>query len=69
MIRTVAAPVPAVYTTDRPEVACAGLTLPDGAAFVAWAGLRPMTELEPDHNNILPARRGPFYCRGLAGFA
>jgi hypothetical protein len=44
--RTVAAPVPAVYTTDRPEVACAGLTLPDGAAFIAWAGLRPVTELE-----------------------
>jgi len=37
---------PAVYETDAPHVACNFLRHDDGAAFAAWAGLRPMTELE-----------------------
>jgi len=37
---------PAVYTTDTPHVACAWMTWNDCAAYAAWAGLRPMTELE-----------------------
>ena len=37
---------PAVYETDAPHVACNFITQLDGAAFAAWAGLRPMTELE-----------------------
>ncbi len=37
---------PAVYETDHPYVACNYLSWMDGAAYVDWAGLRPMTELE-----------------------
>jgi len=37
---------PAVYETDAPHVACNFLRHDDDAAFAAWAGLRPMTELE-----------------------
>jgi len=37
---------PAVYETLLPHVACNFITHRDGAAFAAWAGLRPMTELE-----------------------
>lgn len=36
----------AVYKTDQPHVACNGLLWKDCAGFSAWAGLRPMTELE-----------------------
>jgi len=35
-----------LYQTDAPHVACNFLRHHDGAAFAAWAGLRPMTELE-----------------------
>ena len=35
----------AVYATDRPHVACSLLWV-DCGFFAAWAGLRPMTELE-----------------------
>lgn len=45
---------PAVYETDAPHVACNFLRHDDGAAFAAWAGLRPMTELEYEK-----ACRGP----------
>jgi formylglycine-generating enzyme required for sulfatase activity len=45
---------PAVYETDFPDVACNFLRHDDGTAFAAWAGLRPMTELE-----LEKACRGP----------
>jgi len=37
---------PGVYKTDAPHVACNFIRHHDGATFAAWAGLRPMTELE-----------------------
>ncbi len=37
---------PAVYETDLPHVACGCLGHHQAAAWAAWAGLRPMTELE-----------------------
>ena len=37
---------PAVYETDAPHVAGNCIMHADGLAFAAWAGLRPMTELE-----------------------
>jgi hypothetical protein len=39
---------PPVYTCSSPDRwrACVALSWADGAAFAAWAGLRPMTELE-----------------------
>ncbi len=45
---------PAVYETDAPYVACNFILQADGSAFAAWAGLRPMTELEYEK-----ACRGP----------
>jgi formylglycine-generating enzyme required for sulfatase activity len=35
-----------IYETDTPHVACVGLMWNGGAAYAAWAGLRPMSELE-----------------------
>jgi formylglycine-generating enzyme required for sulfatase activity len=48
VIATVSARVgdAAVYETDAPDAACNYVGWRDGAAFAAWAGLRPMTELE-----------------------
>jgi len=37
---------PAVFETLLPHVACNNITHRDGTVFAAWAGLRPMTELE-----------------------
>lgn len=37
---------PAVYETATPHVVCNGINHTDGIAVAAWAGLRPMTELE-----------------------
>ncbi len=37
---------PAVYETEHPYIACNYLSWIDGAAYLDWAGLRPMTELE-----------------------
>ncbi len=34
------------FSSFKPFVACNGLSWMDGAAYVDWAGLRPMTELE-----------------------
>jgi len=45
---------PAVYETAAPYVACNFLSWADGCAYAAWAGLRPMTELEYEK-----ACRGP----------
>ncbi len=42
------------YRTSKPYVACNWLSWTDGTAFLAWAGLRPMTELEYEK-----AGRGP----------
>jgi len=61
---------PAVYETGAPYVACNFLSHFDGAAFAAWAGLRPMTELEFEK-----ACRGPLlpvpdeYAWGTDGIA
>jgi formylglycine-generating enzyme required for sulfatase activity len=61
---------PAVYKTSTPDVACNRITFPDGAAYTAWAGLRPMTELEFEK-----ACRGPLlpvpdeYAWGTAAIA
>jgi len=60
----------AVYKTDQPHVACNGLLWKDCVSFAAWAGLRPMTELEFEK-----ACRGPMkpvlneYAWGTAGLA
>ena len=50
---------PAVYETDAPHVACNFLRHDDGAAFAAWAGLRPMTELEFEKACRGPLRPAP----------
>ncbi len=61
---------PAVYESDRPHVPCRCLISNDCAAYAAWAGLRPMTELEYEK-----ACRGPLlpvpdeYAWGTAGIA
>ena len=72
VVRTVAqsAATPAVFQTDAPHVACGGRTGLDGPAYAAWAGLRPMTELEFEK-----ACRGPLkpvageYAWGTAAIA
>jgi len=37
---------PIVFSCDRPDRACNYLSWQDGCAYMDWAGLRPMTELE-----------------------
>lgn len=37
---------PAVYAADEPHVACNFISFVDGSHYAAWAGLRPMSELE-----------------------
>jgi hypothetical protein len=51
---------------------CLGLSWADGAAFAAWAGLRPMTELECEKvvrgtREPIPGEVGPSYW-GVSGF-
>ncbi len=46
--------VDSVYVADRPDRACNYLSWLDVASYAAWAGLRPMTELEYEK-----ACRGP----------
>ena len=51
---------------------CCGLSWADGAAFAAWAGLRPMTELELEKavrglRQPMPDEVGPSYW-GMGGF-
>jgi len=61
---------PAIHESDRPHVPCRCLLSSDFAAYAAWAGLRPMTELEYEK-----ACRGPLlpvpdeYAWGTAGIA
>lgn len=61
---------PAVYETELPHVACGSMAYPYAAAFAAWAGLRPMSELEFEK-----ACRGPLnpvaneYAWGTDGIA
>ena len=45
---------PAVYAADEPHVACNFISHVDGSHYAAWAGLRPMSELE-----LEKACRGP----------
>jgi formylglycine-generating enzyme required for sulfatase activity len=59
VIRTLVDPASAVHETDRPDAACAGLMCSEGVAFVAWAGLRPMTELEFEQACRGPLRPAP----------
>ncbi len=60
--------VPTVFETDTPLVPCAYIGWTDATAYSAWAGLRPMTELEFEK-----ACRGPLkpvpdeYAWGTAG--
>ncbi len=37
---------PIVFSCDRPDRACNYISWQDGCAYMDWAGLRPMTELE-----------------------
>ncbi|MBM4143888.1 MAG: hypothetical protein FJ225_09915 [Lentisphaerae bacterium] len=37
---------PAVYAADEPDVACNFISHIDGSHYAAWAGLRPLSELE-----------------------
>ena len=37
---------PAMFATDAPYLPCSGMMWNEGTAYAAWAGLRPMTELE-----------------------
>ncbi|MBM4162985.1 MAG: hypothetical protein FJ222_00835 [Lentisphaerae bacterium] len=53
-IKVAVAGTPALYDTDAPYLACDGFSYLDGARYAAWAGLRPMTELEYEK-----ACRGP----------
>ena len=60
---------------DRPRLgsACVGMSWADGAALAAWAGLRPMTELElakavRGPRKPVPDEVGPSYWK-IAGFA
>jgi hypothetical protein len=61
---------PAVYETSAPHVACPWMWWSYGASYAAWAGLRPMTELEYEK-----ACRGPLkpvpdeYAWGTAAIA
>jgi formylglycine-generating enzyme required for sulfatase activity len=61
---------PAVFATDTPHVPCAGMMWNEGTAYAAWAGLRPITELEFEK-----ACRGPLkpvpdeYAWGTAAIA
>lgn len=50
---------PAVYETDAPHVASNFLRNDDGMAFAAWAGLRPMTELEFEKSSRGPLKPVP----------
>jgi len=61
---------PAVYESDRPHVPCRCLLSSDYAAYAAWAGLRPMTELEYEKACRGPLRPVPDeYAWGTAGIA
>jgi len=50
---------PAEYESDAPHVACNFLKNDDGTAFAAWAGLRPMTELEFEKSSRGPLKPVP----------
>jgi len=59
------------YTTTNAYVACNYLSWADGAVYAAWAGLRPMTELEYEKacRGPLNAVAGEFAWRGTTGTA
>ena len=60
------------YVSPRLGPGCLGLSWADGAAFAAWAGLRPMTELECEKvvrgsREPIPNEVGPSYW-GIEGY-
>jgi hypothetical protein len=57
---------------ERAGAGCFGLSWADGTAYAAWAGLRPMTELELEKacrgpRDPVPSELGPSYW-GVSGF-
>jgi len=54
------------YSASEPDERCPWLSWTDGAAFAAWAGLRPMTELEYEKAIRGPIDAGVSYW-GVAG--
>jgi len=54
------------YSASEPDERCPWLSWMDGAAFAAWAGLRPMTELEYEKAIRGPIDAGVSYW-GVAG--
>ena len=54
------------YTAAAPDALCPFLSWADGMAFAAWAGLRPMTELEYEKAGRFAAT--DFDCSGGGGY-
>jgi hypothetical protein len=52
------------YTASAPDGRCRWLSWADGAAYAAWAGLRPMTELEYEKAIRGPQNPDPRYDAG-----
>jgi len=62
-----------VYSAPEPDKRCPWLSWADGAAYAAWAGLRPMTELEYEKairgpQDPYPPRDAGLSYWGAAGF-
>jgi len=55
-----------VYTASAPDGRCRWLSWADGAAYAAWAGLRPMTELEYEKAIRGPQEPDPRYDAGAS---
>jgi hypothetical protein len=54
------------YTASAPDGRCRWLSWTDGAAYAAWAGLRPMTELEYEKAIRGPQEPDPRYDAGAS---
>ncbi|MEI6972953.1 MAG: hypothetical protein WCL44_15725, partial [bacterium] len=74
-IKSTVLPAARVYSASAPDELCPGLSWTDNASFAAWAGLRPMTELEyekavrgprlPAHNDARPSYWGLEMVNGM----